>query len=59
MAFTLDNDKYQKCLKPAQKQSMKDMEYYLKEIPKEERLEWLKDGEEWIREYHKQKNKKQ
>lgn len=39
----------------ARKQSLKDIERYCRETPVEKRVEWLKDGEQWIAE-HKKKN---
>lgn len=50
----IDEGKYKKCLIPAIEQSTKDLKRYLKEVPRDQRLEWLKDGEEWLKEYRKQ-----
>lgn len=44
-------------LKLARQQTIEDMKKYLKRVPKEQRLEWLKDGEEWLKEYEAQNSR--
>lgn len=41
-------------LKESRMRTAKDIEEYLKRVPKEQRLEWLKDGDEWFKEYKHQ-----
>lgn len=43
-------------IRESREQTLKDLIKYLENTPKEKRPDWLKDGEEWLKDYKRKSN---